>query len=51
MGSLAMALPAQGLRVPAVVGIAGPMTVIRKRQEEFASLMHEGIARWFGPSQ
>lgn len=49
LGSLAMALPAQGLRVPAVVGLAGPMTVIRKRQDEFASLMREGIARWFGP--
>jgi len=48
LGSLAMALPAQGLRVPAVVGLAGPMTVIRKREDELASLMREGIARWFG---
>jgi DNA-binding IclR family transcriptional regulator len=49
LGSLAMALPAQGLRVPAVVGLAGPMKVLKARQDEFSSLMREGIARWFGP--
>ncbi|MCB2047372.1 MAG: helix-turn-helix domain-containing protein [Novosphingobium sp.] len=49
LGSLAMALPAQGLRVPAVMGLAGPVKVLKARQDEFAALMREGITRWFGP--
>ncbi len=47
--SLAMALPAQGLRVPAVIGLAGPVAVLKARLDEFAGLMREAIARWFGP--
>ncbi len=45
--SLAVPLPAQGLRVPAVLGLAGPVKVLKAKQEDYARLMHETIARWF----
>ena len=46
--SLAMPIPAHGLRVPAVIGLAGPVGVIKARLDEFAGLMREAITRWFG---
>ena len=46
--SLAVPLPAQGLRVPAVLGIAGPSRVLKSRLDELRGLMHAAIARWFG---
>jgi DNA-binding IclR family transcriptional regulator len=45
--SLAVALPAQGLKVPAVLGLAGPVRVLKARQQEYAQQMRETIARWF----
>jgi DNA-binding IclR family transcriptional regulator len=46
--SLAMPLPAQGLHVPAVLGLAGPSGVLKPRLDELANLMRDAVARWFG---
>jgi DNA-binding IclR family transcriptional regulator len=44
--SIAMALPMQGLRVPTVLGLAGPPEQVREGSAEIAAIMREGIARW-----
>ncbi|MBV1918244.1 MAG: helix-turn-helix domain-containing protein [Sphingomonadaceae bacterium] len=45
--SLAMPLPAQGLRVPAVVGLAGPEERVKDSLPELATAMRAAIDKWF----
>lgn len=47
--SLAVPLPEQRLRVPAVMGLAGPGSAFEGRLPELAAIMHEAISKWFGP--
>lgn len=46
--SIAMPLPVQGLRVPTVLGLAGPPEQVHDRLPEFQRVMAEAIARWIG---
>jgi DNA-binding IclR family transcriptional regulator len=44
--SVAMALPAQGLQVPTVLGLAGPADEVVARLAELSQLMREAITAW-----
>jgi len=48
--SIAMPLPAQGLRVPTVLGLAGPPEHVRERLAEFREVMRDAIAHWINDS-
>jgi DNA-binding IclR family transcriptional regulator len=45
--SIAIPLPRQSLKAPAVLGLAGPHEEVRERLEELLSIMREAIARHF----
>lgn len=46
--SIAMNLPAQGIRFPSVVGLVGPGKAVEGNRIELARIMRETIERWFG---
>jgi DNA-binding IclR family transcriptional regulator len=46
MWSIAMPLPKQGLRVPTVLGLAGPTEHVRKQNTQFRQTMSDAITRW-----
>lgn len=46
--SIAMNLPAQGIRFPSVVGLVGPGKAVEGNRIELARIMREAIERWFG---
>ena len=48
--SLAIPLPAKRLRVPAVLGLAGPPGLVRDEIGRFVGVMREAIARWMSDS-
>lgn len=43
-----LAMPLQGLRVPAVLGLAGPADDMQARLDELLGIMRAAIARWTG---
>jgi len=46
MWSIAMPLPMQGLRVPTVLGLAGPPEEVRENLELFLHTMNDAVKRW-----
>ena len=46
MWSIAMPLPMQGLRVPTVLGLAGPPEEVRENLELFLRTMNDAVKRW-----
>lgn len=44
--SLAVPMPPQGLRVPAVLGLAGPREAVLEHLDDLGEAMKAGIARW-----
>ncbi len=49
--SIAVPLPASGLGVPAVLGLAGPSDTICKRLPELTGILHRAISRWLVSSK
>lgn len=45
--SFAAALPPQGLRIPLVLGLAGPVERMQAKRDEIRELMRTALARWF----
>lgn len=44
--SIAMPLPMQGLRVPMVLGLAGPTEQVQRDRDALQQVMQDAIARW-----
>ena len=47
--SLAVPLPAQGIRFPSVLGLAGPAKAMQANLPELNGIIRQAIERWFGP--